>query len=90
MSPDASGFDVLDDDDTIGFAPAVEEGPRKVRNFLVAFDADSEMAGASAGFGFEPASGDAAAKVNGDVAPPVDPNPEKPPNFCAAAGCWCW
>ena len=35
MSPDASGF-----------APAVEEGPRKDANFLVAFDADSVTTGA--------------------------------------------
>ena len=70
------------------FAPAVEEGPRKEANFLVAFDADSEMVGPSAGFGVEPASGDDAPKVKGDVAPPVDPNPEKPPNLCGAAGCW--
>ena len=87
VSPDASGFDVSDDDDTVGFGPAVEEGPRKEANFLVAFDADSEMVGASAGFRVEPASGDDVAKVNGDVAPPVDPNPEKPPNFCGEVGC---
>ena len=90
MSPDASGFDVSDEGGTIGFAPAVEEGPRKEANFFVAFDADSEMVGPSAGFRVEPASGDDAPKVKGDVAPPVDPNPEKPPNLCGAAGCWCW
>jgi hypothetical protein len=48
VSPDASGFGP--DDDTADFAPAVEEGPRKDANFLVALDADSETAGASAGF----------------------------------------
>ena len=49
MSPDASDIDVPDDDDdTTGFAPAVEEGPRKDANGLVAFDAESDMAGASA------------------------------------------
>ena len=88
MSPDASGFDGSDDDDTIGFAPAVEEGSRKEANFSVAFDADSEMVGASAGFRVEPASGDDGAKVKGDVAPPVDLNPENPPNLCGEAGCW--
>lgn len=50
MSPDASALGVSDDDESNGFAPAVEEGPRKDANFLVAFDADSETAGASAGF----------------------------------------
>lgn len=45
MSPDASGFGESDDG-TAGFAPAVEEGPRKDANFLVALDADSAMAGA--------------------------------------------
>lgn len=49
MSPDASCF-AVSDDDTAGFAPAVEEGPRKDANFLVALDADSETDGASAGF----------------------------------------
>ena len=49
MSPDASNFEVPDDDDdTTNFAPAVEEGPRKDANGLVAFDAESNMAGASA------------------------------------------
>ena len=49
MSPDASDIDVPDDDDdTTGFAPAVEEGLRKDANGLVAFDAESDMAGASA------------------------------------------
>jgi hypothetical protein len=49
VSPDASDFDVPDgDDDTTGFAPAVEEGPRKDANVLVAFDAESDVAGASA------------------------------------------
>ena len=43
MSPDASGF--AESDDTAGFAPAVEEGPRKDANFLVAFDADSVTTG---------------------------------------------
>lgn len=88
MSPDASDFDVPDDDDdTTGFAPAVEEGPRKDANVLVASDADSDMGGASAGFRGEPASGEEA-KVKGVVAPPVAPNPEKPPNFGVAAGSW--
>ena len=88
VSPDASGFEVPeDDDDTIGFAPAVEEGPRKDANVLVAFDADSEMAGASTGFRVEPANGDGA-KVKGAVEPPIAPNPEKVPNFGVAAGCW--
>jgi len=88
VSPDVSCFDVLDEGGTIGFAPAVEEGPRKEANFLVIFDADSEMVGPSAGFRVEPASGDDALKVKGNVVPPVDLNPEKPPNLCGAAGCW--
>ena len=49
MSPDASCFGVSDDD-TAGLAPAVGGGPRNDANFLVALDADSETAGASAGF----------------------------------------
>ena len=47
MSPDASGFG--ESDGTAGFAPAVEEGPRKDANFLVAFDADSTTTGAEDG-----------------------------------------
>ena len=86
VSPDASGFEVSDDA-TGGFAPAVEDGPRKDANFLVAFEAESDMAGASAGFRGEPASGDEEAKVKGAAAPPVPPNPENPPNFGPAAGC---
>jgi hypothetical protein len=44
VSPDASGFG--ESDGTAGgFAPAVEEGPRKDANFLVAFDADSATTG---------------------------------------------
>jgi len=88
VSPDASCFDVSDESGMIGFAPVVEEGPRKEANFLVAFDTDSEMVGPSASFGVEPASRDDAPKVKGDVVPPVDPNPEKLPNLCGAAGCW--
>ena len=41
MSRDVSGFG-----ESVGFAPAVEEGPRKDANFLVAFDADSATTGA--------------------------------------------
>jgi hypothetical protein len=78
---------VSDDEDTTGFAPAVEEGPRKDTNFLAAFDAESDMVGASAGFRGEPARGDEA-KVKGVVAPAAPPNPEKLPNFCEEAGCW--
>lgn len=44
MSPDVSGFG--ESDDTAGFAPAVEEEPRKDANFFVAFDADSATTGA--------------------------------------------
>jgi hypothetical protein len=91
VSLDASIFEDSDDDDgdddTTGFAPAVEEGPRKDANALVAFEADSDTAGASAGFRDDPASGADEAKVKGAVAPPVAPNPEKPPNFGAVAGC---
>ena len=43
MSPDESAFGVSDGKTDL--APAVEEGPRKDANFLVAFDADSETAG---------------------------------------------
>lgn len=84
MSPDASGFG--SDDDTAGFAPAVEEGPRKDANFLVALDADSETAGASAGFCGGPASGERA-NAEGVVPAVLAPNPEKLPNRWAA-GCW--
>jgi hypothetical protein len=49
VSPDASCVGVSDDD-TAGFVPAVEGGPRNDANFLVALDADSETAGGSAGF----------------------------------------
>lgn len=82
MSPDASSFG--DSDDTTGFAPAVEEGPRKDANFLVALDADSETAGASTGFW---ASGEGE-NEKGDGPPVVAPNPEKLPNFWEAVGCW--
>lgn len=83
MSPDASDFGASEDD-TTGFAPAVEEGPRKDANVLAALDADSEMAGASAGFCGGPARGEGA-NVKGVVALPIAPNPEKLPNLCA--GC---
>lgn len=49
MSPDASCFNVSDDDNA-GFVPAVGGELRNDANFLVALDADSETAGASAGF----------------------------------------
>lgn len=80
MSPDASGFGESDDG-TAGFAPAVEEGPRKDANFLVALDADSATAGAedrdaSAGSCGWPAGAEGA-NVNGVVAPLVAPKPEK-------------
>jgi hypothetical protein len=90
VSPDASSFDVPNDEgDTTGFAPTVDEGPRKDANVFVAFDADSDMAGASTGgFRGKPASGDDdEAKVKGAVAPLFAPNPEKPPNFGGAPGC---
>jgi hypothetical protein len=76
VSPDASAFNASDD--KIGLAPAVEEGPRKDANFLVAFDADSETAGGAAS-----AEG---TKVKGVVVPAVAPNPEKLPNFDVTAG----
>lgn len=44
MSPDVPGFG--ESVDTAGFVPAVDEGPRKDANFLVAFDADSATTGA--------------------------------------------
>jgi hypothetical protein len=83
VSPDASCFDASDD--TAGFVPAVGEGPRNDANFLVALDADSETARASAGFW--PASGEEAS-VKEDAPPALAPKPEKLPNFWGTPGCW--
>jgi hypothetical protein len=85
VSPDASCFGVSDDD-TAGFVPAVG-GPRNDANFLVALDADSETAGASAGFWGGPASGEEPS-VKGAAPPVLAPKPEKLPNFWGTPGCW--